>query len=227
MSLVLAIESATKNCSVALIQDGHIITLKEEYNESFSHAEKLTLFIEEVLKEAKVSPKNIQAIIVDKGPGSYTGLRIGVSTAKGMTYGLKIPLLSIGSLETLYWQAVNSHPDYDYYIPMIDARRMEVYTQVFDKNGNTIEEVNAKIIDEESYLNYQDKKVLFFGDGAEKCQEVLSLNNAKFITTLHPSAQGMNTVVERKIKEKEFEDNAYFEPYYLKDFIAGKPKKML
>jgi len=227
MSIVLAIESATKNCSVALIKDGEIIALQEEYNDSFSHAEKLTVFIETVFKQTNISPNKIDAVIVDKGPGSYTGLRIGVSTAKGITYGLSIPLYSIGSLETLYWQAVKLYPGYEYYIPMIDARRMEVYTQVFDSKGKVIEEVNAKIIDASSFNQYENNKVLIFGDGAEKCQTTLPLNNAFYITDLHPSSQGMNVVVENKIKKNEFEDNAYFEPYYLKDFIAGKPKKLL
>lgn len=227
MALILAIESATKNCSVAIIRDGKILSIYEEYSESFSHSEQLTIFIQKAFKDSETNPKDLSAIIVDKGPGSYTGLRIGVSVAKGMSYSLNIPLTSIGSLEVLFGKAIEIYPNYDIYIPMIDARRMEVYTEIFDHSGIIIEKVDAKIIDENSFQKYNDKKVLFFGDGAEKCRSILQLKNADFITNLHPSAEGMKSISQKKFKQKEFENTAYFEPYYLKDFIAGKPKKLL
>ncbi len=228
MKLVLALDSATKNCSVALIKNGEIITWHEEYSESFSHAEKLTLFINQVLDSSSFSLQDLDAIVVDKGPGSYTGLRIGVSVAKGLAYALNIPLLSMHSLEILFWQAIKKYPDFEYYIPMIDARRMEVYTSIFNPRGEVILPVNAQVIDENSFADFAEKKVLFFGDGACKCQNVLNqIAFANFDCDIHPSALGMNTTIEQKIIEKDFEDTAYFEPYYLKDFIAGKPKKML
>lgn len=227
MSIILAIESATKNCSVSLFENGKIIATKEEYNDSYSHAEKLTIFIEDVLSTSNFVPKDLDAVVVDKGPGSYTGLRIGVSVTKGLAYALNIPMLAINSLEILLGCVIEDYPDFDYYIPMIDARRMEVYCCVFDTHGHEVSPVISKIIDPDSFSEYKGKRILLFGDGASKCESVLLLEHIKYLKNINPSTIGMNIVAQKKYENKDFEDSAYFEPFYLKDFIAGKPKKLL
>ena len=173
------------------------------------------------LEGAQINWKDIEAVCVSKGPGSYTGLRIGVSSAKGFAYGSDIPLMAINSLQVLAESQLNQ--EVDYIIPMIDARRMEVYTALFDKQGNQLTETEAKVIDETSFEEFKGKKIIFVGDGAEKCQEVLVHLDATFIQTF-PSAKDMIRVAEEKFNQKSFEDVAYFEPYYLKDFVAGKKK---
>lgn len=221
MATILNLETSTKNCSVSIAKDGVQLCLVEESEESFAHGEKLNQFVDWCIDGAEIEWKDIDAVSVSKGPGSYTGLRIGVSSAKGFAFGLNIPLISINSLQILAESQLNK--GYDLIIPMIDARRMEVYTAQFDTNGNQLTETEAKVIDETSFTELQGKKIVFVGDGAEKCKEALAHLDATFVQTF-PSAHDMCKVAESKFNENDFEDVAYFEPYYLKDFVAGKKK---
>ena len=221
MATILNIETSTKNCSVSIAKDGVQLCLVEENEESFAHGEKLNQFIEWCIDGAEITLNDLDAICVSKGPGSYTGLRIGVSSAKGFAFGLNLPLLAINSLQILAEMQINK--GFDLIIPMIDARRMEVYTAQFDTNGNQLTETEAKVIDETSFEELKGKKIVFVGDGAEKCQEVLAHLDATFVQ-IFPSAKYMCEQAEKRFDEKLFEDVAYFEPYYLKDFVAGKKK---
>tara|TARA_R110001592_G_scaffold32788_1_gene114483 strand:+ start:445 stop:1131 length:687 start_codon:yes stop_codon:yes gene_type:complete len=228
MSLILGIETATKMCSVALSDENGLLALKEVGGE-YSHAENLNSFIADICIEAGKELSDVDAVAVSKGPGSYTGLRIGVSAAKGFCFSLNIPLISVDTL-----QAMAKNPSREIergvlFCPMIDARRMEVYTALYDGEGNKTEDISAKIIDENSFANeLKVSKIVFFGDGAEKCRTVLESNpNAIFIEDVYPSAKHVNELALEKYKRKEFEDLAYFEPFYLKDFIATTPKKLL
>lgn len=228
MSLLLHIETATQNCSVSLSDNGKLLVLKEETGR-YTHAENLSLFIKNILTESGVEFKQLSAVSVSKGPGSYTGLRIGVSTAKGICFALDIPLISVDTLKNMANGVISQGIETDLYCPMIDARRMEVYAELFDKNLNVVRKVNADIVDEQTYSEFlKEKKVCFFGDGMTKCKELLStFDNAFFVDKIEPSAKYMIELATDKFLRKEFEDVAYFEPYYLKDFIAGKPKKLL
>ena len=221
MATILNIETSTKNCSVSIAKDGVQLCLVEENEESFAHGEKLNQFIEWCIDGAEITLNDLDAICVSKGPGSYTGLRIGVSSAKGFAFGLNLPLLAINSLQILAEMQINK--GFDLIIPMIDARRMEVYTAQFDTNGNQLTATEAKVIDETSFEELKGKKIVFVGDGAEKCQEVLTHLDATFVQ-IFPSAKYMCEQAEKRFEEKQFEDVAYFEPYYLKDFVAGKKK---
>ncbi len=222
MPLILNIETSTRICSVALSESGKIIGLKELGGE-YTHAENLTLFIEEVMKQGGRRFKDLDAVAVGKGPGSYTGLRIGVSAAKGLCYATDKPLIAIATLKALFRACPQNFPADALYCPMLDARRMEVYTSVFDASGNELEPVQAKIVDENSFLEQLEKgKLVFFGDGADKCRAVISHSNALFVPEIFPSAACMAPLSEKAWSEKKFEDVAYFEPFYLKDFVAGK-----
>lgn len=236
MALILNLETATTVCSVSLAKDGNLLALKEQ-NGDYSHAENLTLFIEDVLKQAQVKISELDAIAVSKGPGSYTGLRIGVSTAKGLCYALGKPLIAIDTLKHIALAASqrikDAHPK-SLFCPMLDARRMEVYCALFDTSLNYVKETAAEIIDEFSFkelLSPSEKSeegyvVYFFGDGASKCKPILSKNeNAIFKDAVFPSAKNMITLSENKFFLQQFEDVAYFEPFYLKDFVAGKKKQ--
>ena len=203
----------------------------ESHDQSYSHSEKLVVYIDEAIKQAGLKPSDLEAVSVSKGPGSYTGLRIGVSAAKGLCYGLGIPLLSVGSLESMaHWATAEFSEqlaDISLLCPMIDARRMEVYMQLFDASLNELQPVSAEIIDEHSFsAELEQGKVVFFGDGASKCKGAINHPNAVFVDAFNPSARGMIALAEAKFAKKQFEDVAYFEPYYLKDFVAGKPKKV-
>lgn len=230
MALILNLETATTVCSVSLGKDGQLLAFKE-HNGDYSHSENLTLFIEDVLQQAHVKLADIDAIAVSKGPGSYTGLRIGVSTAKGLCYSLNKPLIAINTLQHLSL-SVSKNPKSkilspnSFLCPMIDARRMEVYCAIYDASNKEIKATAAEIIDENSFSDLLEKnQVLFFGDGAEKCKSILSQNkNAIFIDNIFPSATNMIALSEQAFTNKQFEDVAYFEPFYLKDFIAGKKK---
>ena len=217
---ILHIETSTKNCSVSISRNGEMLCLCEEYDDRYGHSEKLHQFVNWALEGAEISLDELDAVCVSKGPGSYTGLRIGVSAAKGFCFGLNIPLLSLNSLEILAQSQIDK--GFDLIIPMIDARRMEVYTAVFDVNGKQISEIEAKILDENTFWEWADKKIAFVGDAVEKSKSVLNLPNAEFMEGIHPSAKQMMHLAEVKFKNKEFEDVAYFEPFYLKEFIAGK-----
>lgn len=218
MTYILNIETATKNCSVSLAKNGETILCKEIAEQGYSHAEKLHVFIEEIVKEANVNFSEIKAVAVSKGPGSYTGLRIGVSAAKGLCYALQIPLISIDTMQVL---AKKANVD-GLIVPMIDARRMEVYSAVFDKNHNKIKEVEAEVLTENSYQDF-DQTVYFVGDCQEKCQTVLVKDNFKFLPEIiFPSANEMSQLSFEKFQNNDFEDVAYFEPFYLKDFMLTK-----
>ena len=219
---ILHIETSTKNCSIAISRNSELLCLCEEYDENYGHSEKLHQFVNWALEGAEISLKELDAVCVSKGPGSYTGLRIGVSAAKGFCFGLNIPLLSLNSLEILAQTQINQ--DFDLIIPMIDARRMEVYTANFDGNGKMISAIEAKILDETSFQEFADKKMVFVGDGVEKSKEILNLPNAEFKLGIHPSAKNMIRLAEKKFNQKELEDVAYFEPFYLKEFVTGTKK---
>tara|TARA_B110000263_G_C15231159_1_gene474679 strand:- start:228 stop:902 length:675 start_codon:yes stop_codon:yes gene_type:complete len=223
MAFILALETTTKNCSVALFENEKLLYLMEEKSDGYSHAEQLTLFIEELIKTAHFSLKDINALAVSKGPGSYTGLRIGTSTAKGLCYSLDIPLISISTLKAMAFSMALSEK-YDLFCPMIDARRMEVFSAVYDKNNNEIRAVKADVVNKQTYIDYLTGQVLFFGDGAIKCKDIISHQNAQFLEGVYPSAKDLGIIANAKFENKDFEDVAYFEPYYLKDFLAGKKK---
>jgi tRNA threonylcarbamoyladenosine biosynthesis protein TsaB len=228
MPLILNLETATRMCSVALSENGKLLALKELGGE-YTHAENLTLFIEDVFAQSQRRLKDLDAISVSKGPGSYTGLRIGVSTAKGLCYSLGIPLMGVGTLDALLLAfdpspaIPNGEEQAAVKCPMLDARRMEVYCALYDSEGTILEPVSAKIIDEQSFLDYLEKgKVTFFGDGAMKCRTLITHPNALFVDHIVPSAKYMIPLSEAAFEQKRFEDVAYFEPYYLKDFHTGK-----
>ncbi len=219
MALILNIETASTNCSVALAKDGVLLAIKEEDTPNYSHSEQLHVFIQAVLTEAKFDLGELHAIAVSKGPGSYTGLRIGVSAAKGLCFSLNLPLIAIPTLESMAQQVTAG----DFIIPLLDARRMEVYSAVFDKDRNRVRETRAEIVDEHSFKEFLQKgKVLLLGSGAEKCKEVLTEPNVVFNTKAVPSAREMASLSYQKFLTKEFEDVAYFEPFYLKDFLITK-----
>lgn len=219
MARILCLETATTQCSVALSVDGIITAVREDNNLSYSHAELLHVFIEEVLTQAGVGLNELDAIAVSKGPGSYTGLRIGVSAAKGLCFSLDIPLIAVPTLYSLA-QQVPSNPSF--IIPLLDARRMEVYSAVFNGDGVQIRETKAEIIDGSTFDHYLEKgEVVFIGNGVEKFKTLCTHPNALFLLDNLPSAQQMGPFVELKFKEGSFENVAYFEPYYLKDFVKS------
>lgn len=223
MSLILHLETSTTVCSVAVSIDGKLSALKE-LNAGYSHAENLTDFCSEVLAQSKITFNDLAAVAVSKGPGSYTGLRIGVSAAKGFCYALDIPLISINTLQHLALQVSQKNELKDaLYCSMLDARRMEVYCALFDAQNNEVSATEAKIIDATSFAEIlQHQKIIFFGDGAAKCKSLLEPNpNALFLDDVFPSAQDMISLAEKKFAAQEFENTAYFEPYYLKDFLVG------
>lgn len=218
---ILHIETSSKNCSVAISDGEEILCLCEEVSDNYKQSESLHSFVEWALEGAEVSLKDLDAISLGKGPGSYTGLRIGAASAKGFCYGLKLPLIAVNSLDSMVEEFVNQ--GFELIIPLIDARRMEVYTAFFDgTTGEMIKETEAKILDENSFSELADKKVLFIGDGAKKAQEILNLPNAEFKSDIYPSAKGLIKKSVEKFNQKEFEDTAYFEPFYLKDFQGIK-----
>jgi tRNA threonylcarbamoyladenosine biosynthesis protein TsaB len=222
MALILCIETATKSCSIALAREGQLLACKEAVSQEYSHSEQLTVFIEDLLQEQHLTVQDLNAIAISSGPGSYTGLRIGVSTAKGLCYSLDIPLISISTLEAMAQLMTEKHSDKTL-CPMIDARRMEVYCALFDQDEQT--EIEAKVIDATSFQKeLQQKPILFFGDGADKCQEVLTHANAHFELEIYPSARGMIALANNKFANKQFEDVAYYVPFYLKEFVAGVKK---
>ncbi|MEK8178711.1 tRNA (adenosine(37)-N6)-threonylcarbamoyltransferase complex dimerization subunit type 1 TsaB [Flavobacterium buctense] len=219
MNYILNIETATKNCSISLAKDGQTVFCKEIAEQGYSHAEKLHVFIEDILKEAGKSVRDLKAIAISKGPGSYTGLRIGVSAAKGLCYALQIPLISVDTLQVLAQKVTRND---GLIIPMIDARRMEVYSAVFDANHQKIMEVQAEVLTENSYADITET-VYFVGDCQEKCQSVLTKDNFVFLPEIiFPSANEMSPISFEKFTKNDFEDVAYFEPFYLKDFMLTK-----
>lgn len=220
---ILYLETSSKNCSVAIADDEQILCVCEEVSDNYKQSESLHSFVEWALEGAEISIKDIDAIALGQGPGSYTGLRIGAASAKGFCYGLKIPLIAVNSLESMKEPFLKQN--YDFIIPLIDARRMEVYTAVYDgKTGEEVSQTEAKILDETSFQEFKDKKVLFVGDGAIKAKEILDLPNADFNEKVYPSAKYLINKTLEKVKNKNFEDIAYFEPFYLKEFHGVKKK---
>ncbi|MBE0650972.1 MAG: tRNA (adenosine(37)-N6)-threonylcarbamoyltransferase complex dimerization subunit type 1 TsaB [Bacteroidales bacterium] len=233
MGKILNIETATRVCSVALSDNGNVVSIQESMSKN-SHAEQITIFSEEVIYKAGISFSDLDAVAISKGPGSYTGLRIGVSTAKGFCYSLDIPLISIGTLPALAYGMIQkikiegNNPEDFLYCPMIDARRMEVYTALYNHKLEEVKKVDAEIILENSFAKWfqEGKKIIFIGDGALKCKPLLSGNQGAIFTEneFMPSATYMAPLSEEKFQKGEFEDVAYFEPFYLKDFVPGIPK---
>ena len=219
MATILCLETATTNCSVALSVNGSVIVLQEDNSNQFSHAEKLHVYIEDVLTKANIDKSDLDAIAVSKGPGSYTGLRIGVSAAKGLCYALDIPLIAIATLQSLAFQVKTKE---SFIVSMLDARRMEVYSAVFSSEKKEIRETKAEILTETSFLDYLEKgKGNFIGSGVEKFETLCNHKNAIFIQEKLPSAAEMAQIAEYKYKKSDIEDVAYFEPYYLKNFITN------
>jgi tRNA threonylcarbamoyladenosine biosynthesis protein TsaB len=229
--MIICLETATNLCSVALCDDKRVISLRES-NESKSHASLLTVFIGEILKENSVSAGSLEAIAVSKGPGSYTGLRIGVSAAKGIAYAASIPLLGIETTLSMYWgisEKFNSNPGSNsntLFCPMLDARRMEIYYAIYNAEGKTIKEISAEVINENSFADIpESQKIILFGDGAAKCKGVIKRTNIHYADDFRISASSMRRPAYQAINDSHFENVAYFEPYYLKDFIASIPRK--
>src|SRR6056297_4122729 len=224
MGIILNLETATTNCSVSLARAGEVIAIKENNTPNYSHAEQLHVFISECIAEVDVSLADLDAVAISKGPGSYTGLRIGVSAAKGLCFSLDIPLISVPTLQSMAHQ-VGLKPN-ELVIPVLDARRMEVYCCVYDSEYKEVRETRAEIVNEESFAKYvSDNKVYVVGSGAEKCRGVLQHPNFIFDEAIVPSAKDMVSIAFKKYESKRFEDVAYFEPYYLKDFVLQQKKK--
>ena len=233
MSLILCIETGTDICSVGIARDGELISLRES-DEGRDHAKRVGVFVDELLRETGVLPDELDAVAVGMGPGSYTGLRIGVSFAKGLCYGLNIPLIAVGSLDALAEVAIEDNEagildvenwDEAVLCPMVDARRMEVYTRLFDTSGKALSEVSAEVVTEETFADVRrEKQLIIFGNGAAKCCEVMP--DATYIS-ITPSARGLARLAQQRLSAGQIEDIAYFEPFYLKDFIVIPSKKKL
>ncbi len=230
MSCILHIETSTSVCSVAVSEDGQSIFSKEDFNGP-SHATLLGVFVDEALSFADSHAIPVDAVAVSCGPGSYTGLRIGVSMAKGICYGRNIPLIGIPTPKILCVPILLHHnrlPEDALLCPMIDARRMEVYSAIYDRALNPLREIAADIVDEHSYMEFLEQHpVFFFGNGAVKCKEKITHPNSHFIDDIHPQAKMMFPLAEKAMAEKDFKDTAYFEPFYLKEFVVSTPKKLL
>lgn len=234
MALILCIETGTDVCSVGIARDGRLLSLRES-DEGRDHARKVGVFVDELLRENRLSPDELDAVAVGKGPGSYTGLRIGVSFAKGLCYGIRKPLIAVGSLDAL---AEVAREDYEAGIvdiddwesarlcPMVDARRMEVYARIFDSEGKPLSDVSAEIIDEDSFSQWREpgRKLVIFGNGASKCTDMLP---DALLIDVAPSARGLTRLAQQAFDNGEGVDLAYFEPFYLKDFIVTESKKKL
>lgn len=229
MSCILHIETSTEACSVAVSEDG-LAEFKREDLHGPQHAVQLGVFIDEALSFADSHAMPLDAVAVSCGPGSYTGLRIGVSMAKGICYGRNLPLIGIPTLEVMCVPVLLQQelPEDALLCPMIDARRMEVYAALYDRALNVKREIAADIVDEQSYLNFLDEHpVYFFGNGADKCREKITHPNAHFIDDIRPLARWMFPLAEKALARQEFKDVAYFEPFYLKEFVASIPKKLI
>ena len=232
MALILTIETSTEVCSVSLLKDGILVDFIES-DEGQNHARLVTVFAENLLSKNNLQPNELDAIAVSKGPGSYTGLRIGTSTAKGICYAANIPLIAVGTLEAMAKHvALNlaqlgiNNDRLTLFCPMIDARRMEVFSMLLDEKGNVLHPITAEIIDE-AFLATEltNKQVVFFGNGSAKCEKVIKSPNAKFLPNIKASAKHMTELVWEAYNNNQFEDVAYFEPFYLKDFVATVSKK--
>ena len=233
MALILCIETGTDICSVGIARDGELTSLRES-DQGRDHAKHLGLFVDELLRETGIAPDELDAVAVGMGPGSYTGLRIGVSFAKGLCYGQNIPLITVGSLDALAEVAIEDYEagilDVDNWddallCPMVDARRMEVYTRLYNAQGEPLSEVSAEIIDENSFAEQRaERQLIIFGNGAAKCREVMA--DATYVN-ITPSARGLARLAQQRLDNGQTEDIAYFEPFYLKDFVVIPSKKRL
>ena len=227
MAIILSIETATTVCSAALLQDGNPVINKENH-QGQSHATLLGVYVQQIMEHVRENKIKLDAIAVSSGPGSYTGLRIGISEAKGLSYGLDIPIIAIPTHLIMASMMKNKVAESTLLCPMIDARRMEVYSTIYDTSLNVIRKTSADIIESESYNNLLTKhKIVFLGNGAEKCKNIISHPNAQFINDIHPLASEMGVAAEKAYKEKDFVSSAYFEPFYLKEFVATTPKNKL
>ena len=234
MARILLLDTATEVCSVALSENGRVVAYQEE-NSGFRHSELLTLFIGELLNDKGWLFEQLDAVSVSRGPGSYTGLRIGVSVAKGLCYGLNLPLIAVSSIDSmahhmaqLLMERKDPDPSDILLCPMIDARRMEVFTALYNREGSPLTEVKAEIIHDDSFSEELGTgKVYFFGNGANKCREKIKHPNARFEDDIHASARFMSKIATENYHKKKFENLAYFEPFYLKDFIATIPKNKI
>lgn len=232
MDYFLCIETGTSTCSVSLSKGSDVLELIESHDQGNNHAKTLTVFIQNALKNAGIKADDLAAVVVSKGPGSYTGLRIGVSAAKGICYAASKPLVAIGSLDSMAYGAMEwskknlDSGEPDFFCPMIDARRLEVYTQLFDRNLKGVTSIEAKILSESSFAEVlESNRVLFFGNGSAKAQPIITHPNAIYIDNFFPSARFMIPLAVERLKENLYEDVAYFEPLYLKEFVAIKSTK--
>ena len=218
---ILNIETSTKACSVSLNLNGNLISCEDIVGSGFSHSEKLLPFISQTIEKSKIKMSDLSAVAISMGPGSFTGLRIGVSTAKGICYALGIPLIAVSTLQAMAFGMAKKIKS-ELYCPMIDARRMEVYSAFYDLENNLVRKIQADIVNESSYLNFLNNDVVFFGDGSLKIQEIIKHKKATFVSDFHPSAKFIGDLSYEKFRNSDFVDVAYFEPYYLKDFVGGK-----
>lgn len=226
MALILALETSTNVCSIALHKDGKLLVSSEIHIEQ-SHATKLALLIDSVVKISDHKPSDLSAVAIASGPGSYTGLRIGASTAKGICFGLSIPLIAVNSLEILAFQMKGLNPTGALLCPMIDARRMEVYCLVADSSLQIIQPTHAKVIEEKSFLDLlHSQRIIFFGNGADKCEHTIQHENAQFYKGVNLNATSLGALAFKKFEEGVFEDIVQFEPFYGKDFVAKKAKSI-
>lgn len=230
MAIILGIETATSICSVALVKDGKFLAIRESEGVK-EHSATLTGYISEVFAQAGLKFTDMDAVAVSMGPGSYTGLRIGVSSAKGLCFALDKPLIAIDTLKALSYQALQKCKTEEkateniLFIPMLDARRMEVYTAVFDTNMEIVEPVSALIVTEDAFSSFAEQKIIYFGEGAEKCNSLLEAkNNFTYYGNIRLSANAICMLAIDDFKKGNFANTAYCEPFYLKDFIAGKPR---
>jgi len=226
MSLILSLETTTKVCSVALYDSDTLLT-ETSLSIEKAHSQFLASLVDSTFKYSHQNKSALSAVAISSGPGSYTGLRIGTSFAKGICFSMNIPLISINTLDGMI-QLVKRENEKILYCPMLDARRMEVYCKVENDDGIQVEDTHARIIEENSFLDLLDKNViLFFGDGSAKCKSILNHKNARFQDKFQISAKGMGSLAFTKFENTEFEDVAYFEPFYLKEYKAGKPKPLI
>lgn len=232
---ILLIETSTRVCSVGVARNGQLLSVQEDHSMNYSHSAILTVFIEKAMHDAGISAKELAAVAVSQGPGSYTGLRIGVSAAKGICFALDLPLLALDTLQSMAKMCLEEKADELIHFPaaelplllcpMIDARRMEVYHALFDDRLNRVEATQAKVIEENSFSAWlEHHRMAFFGDGASKCAPLLQHSNAMVFYDVFPSIKGMIVQAFEKFSAGDFVDVAYFEPFYLKDFVAGAPK---
>ncbi len=220
---ILHLETSSKNCSVAISENEELLCVCEEVSENYKQSENLHTFVKWALEGAEITLQDIDAVCLGMGPGSYTGLRIGAATAKGFCYGLNIPLIAINSLYSMMTPFLDQ--GYDLIIPMVDARRMEVYSAIYNgTTGEMLRETKSEILDENSFSDLNSQKILFVGDGAAKAKETLQLSNAEYNTEVFPSSKSMLKEAFQRYNSQNFEDVAYFEPFYLKEFHGVKKK---